>query len=478
MIELTELTISEAAAALAARSVSSAEVLEATLARIEETEPLVHAYAFVLADAARESARLADEEIAAGRRRGPLHGIPIGVKDLCYTAGAPTEAGSRALAGFVAPYDAAVVARLREAGAVIVGKTVTHEFAYGQNVPPTRNPWDPACYPGGSSAGSGVAVAARSAFGAIGTDTGGSIRVPASVNGVVGLKPTFGRVSRYGVMPMSSSLDHVGPLARTVEDTGLLLQAVAGYDPQDTTSADEPVPDFLAGLDGGARGVRLGAERNYYFYEHLAPEVRSAVERALEELSRLGAELVELRIPELELAVTVGLTILLPDTSAYHRRLLRERGGDYDPGTRLMLELGEFVPATHYVTAQRARTVLRDSVRRAFREHRLDALVGPTLPLTSVPVEQLSVALAAEDGETALSTFVHHCIPANVSGQPALSVPCGFSSAGLPIGLQLVGRPFDEATLFRVAHAYERAMPWHERRPEPALAATGRKDRA
>jgi len=259
--ELTDLSLVEAGALVQQRSISSSELVDATLRRIEATEPVVHAYALVLAEDARRRARQADRELAQGHWRGPLHGLPLAVKDICYTRDAPTEAGSRAMAGFVPDYDATVVRRLREAGAVLVGKTVTHEFAVGVNTPPTRTPWDMSAYPGGSSAGSGVAVSVRSAGGALGTDTGGSIRIPATINGIVGLKPTFGRVSRYGVVPLAASLDHVGPLTRTVEDCAVVLQAIAGYDPLDSGSLDEPVPDYRAELEAGVAGLVVGVER-------------------------------------------------------------------------------------------------------------------------------------------------------------------------------------------------------------------------
>ncbi len=465
-MESLDLTIREAATRLERGEISSLELVEATLRRIEATEPLIHAYALVLAEEACEAARAADTEMAQGRYRGPLHGIPVGVKDLCYTRGIPTEAGSRALAGFLPSYDAAVVERLRDAGAVIVGKTVTHELAYGVNVPPTRNAWDPACYPGGSSAGSGAAVAARSAFGAIGTDTGGSIREPATLNGVVGLKPTFGLVSRYGIVPLSPSLDHAGPLARTVEDCALLLQALAGYDPRDGGSIDQTPADYTATLEVGAAGLIVGVERDLFMGSLVQPEVRLAVEAVLAELAAQGVAVVEVAIPELALMRTVGLTILLGDASAQHWHLLRERGSDLDPTTRLMLELGELVPATHYAMAQRARRVLCDAMRRTFESHRLTALVSPTSPSATLPMDEM--VAQGETGEDPLSAGLDFMIPANITGQPALSVPCGFSSSGLPIGAQFFGRPFDEATLLRLARAYERNHAWAGAR-SPAL---------
>ena len=471
MTGLHALTIREAGVLLERGEVSSAELLQAVRDRMEETEPAVHAYVGVMDESSRAEAEQADRELRDGRRRGPLHGIPVAVKDLCWTKGFPTTAGSRVLEGFVPDSDAGVVERLRRAGAVLVGKTVTHEFAYGQDVPPTRNSWDQACYPGGSSAGSGVSVALGSAYGSIGTDTGGSIRVPASVNGVVGLKPTAGRVSRRGVFPMSPTLDTVGPLARTAEDCALLLGVVAGHEDGDATTVDEPVPDYAAGLTERLEGVRVGVEREYFFYEGVREDVRKAVDAAIDELAALGAEIVDVpAIDHVAYAAAAGMTVLVADTSEWHRRFLRERGDRYVPATRVMLELGELVPATAYVRAQRVRTLVRDGLRRAFEQHRLDALATPTIPLTTLPVEQLSVDLTGT-GETALAAFLHHTFLANVVGIPALSVPCGFSADTLPIGLQLYGRPFGEPALFRIAHAYQGATDWHTRRPEVGTVA-------
>lgn len=466
MTDLWRLTLREAADGLARKDFSAEELLESTLGRLNQTEPSVHAYVTLMEDSARRQAAAADDDFRRGQWRGALQGIPVGVKDLCYTEGVPTQAGSRVLEGFVPGHDSTVVRRLKESGAVIVGKTVTHEFAYGQDVPPTRNPWNTDCYPGGSSAGSGVSVAVGSAFAAIGTDTGGSIRVPASVDGVVGLKPTYGRVSRYGVFPMSSTLDTVGPLARTAEDCALMLGAVAGFDPLDAGSISEPVQDYAGTLRLGIKGLRLGIDRDFFFYKHVTDDVRAAAEATVDRLAELGAEVVPVRLPELEAAAAVGMTILLADTSEWHHRLLRSHADKYVPATRLMLELGEMVLAAPYVHAQRARAALRDRVRSSFAMYRLDGLVGPTLPHTTMPVEKLSVDLTGE-GETALSSFLHHCFMGNVFGIPALSFPCGFSSAGLPIGFQVYGRPFQESALFRVAHAYQQVTDWHRRRPEP-----------
>jgi len=471
MTGLADLTLRGASDLLAQGKTSAVELLDATLQRLDATEPYVHAYAFVDADGARARASAADKELARGARRSPLHGIPIGVKDLLYTTDMPTEGGSKVLEGFRPDYDATAVQKLREAGAVIVGKTVTHEFAYGQDVPPTRNAWNQACYPGGSSAGSGVAVAVRSAFGAVGTDTGASIRIPASVNGVVGLKPTFGRVSRHGVIGMSFSLDHVGPLARTVEDCALLLQELAGPDSGDPSSLHVADEHFCRELDAGVSGVRIGVDREYYFSDYLTDEVRTSTLAALDELERQGARIVDVRIEEQDLMADVGLVLVVADTSDYHRLLLRTRTSDYSPGVRLMLELGHFVSAPTYLAAQRARAVLRSAVRDAFEHHGLDALAAPTIPRTTMPLEDLSVSPDSESEDSVFLAFLHHNIPSNLTGQPAISVPCGFSSEELPIGLQLIGRPLGEARLFRIARAYERAMPFHERTP-PVVSMT------
>jgi len=468
--ELVELSLAEAAEEVRRRRVSSTELVEATLQRIAATEPIVHAYARVMADEARAAAEELDAALATGRCRGPLHGVPIAVKDICYTAGALTEAGSKVMAGFVPDYDATVVKRLVEAGSVVIGKSVTHEFAYGVNTPPTRSVWDLACYPGGSSTGSGVAVSVRSAYGGIGTDTGGSIRVPASINGIVGLKPTFGRVSRYGVVPLAGSLDHVGPMTRTVEDCAILLQVIAGYDPLDSGSIDEPVPDYRAGLDSGVRGLTIGVEREYFFYPGVAPDVRSLVESVLAELEAQGAILKEVAIPYLELMGPTGLTILQAESSNVHRRLIRTRAADYDPATRVMLELGEFVPASHYLQAQRCRALLRSVLRQTFTANGLDAMLWPTLPVTTVPTDELSRPRADGYDGTPITAFIHQTFSANVIGLPALSVPCGLSDTGLPVGFQLLGRPFDEGRLFRIARAYEGNHEWS--RMSPPLPAT------
>lgn len=465
-LALINLSISEAASALRRGETTAVALTEATLARINQTEPTLQAYATVPADLALAAAEQADRDLASGRDRGPLHGIPIGVKDNCYTEGILTEVGSKVLAGFVPDHDAGVVDRLYAAGAVIIGKTRCHEFSCGGSEPPTRTPWDLERFPGGSSIGSGVALAARSAFGAIGTDTGGSIRIPASINNLVGMKATYGRVSAFGVVPLAWSHDHIGPLTRRVRDNALMLRAIAGHDPRDINSARVEVPDFTAGIERGAQSMRIGIEREYFLYPGLTDEVRAATEAVICQMADLGAEIIEVSLPELEFTRETLNIIGKVESASYHKELIREKGHLYSPGTRATLEIGQAVLGTQYVAALRARERFRSAARALFQRENLVALLSPTIP---VPAPLLSDVREprtdADDGETPTDGFVHHVYPANLSGQPALSAPAGFTPDGLPIGYQLMGRPFDEATLYRIAYAYEQTQDWHERQP-------------
>ncbi len=464
MTELTDLSLSEVSDMLGAGEISSIELVEANLRTIEKTEPVVHAYANILADEARAAAKRADAEIAAGDRRGPLHGLPIGIKDNIYTKGIVTESGSQVMADFRPDHDATCVGNLKQAGAVIIGKLHCHEFALGSNVPPTRSPWNLDCYPGGSSIGSGAAVTSRSSFGALGTDTGGSIRVPSSINNLVGMKASFGRVSIYGVVPVAWSLDHVGPMTRKVKDNALLLAGMAGYDPKDPTSAKQPVPDFCADLEAGVAGLRIGVERDYFFYEGLLDEIQGSVEAVIAEYQQLGAEVIEISLPELAITQDALFTIVLSECSTYHRKLIREQGDKYDPATRAIVQLGELVPATHYLAAQQARSLYRNAINSAFREQRLDAMLWPTMPIATAPLDQLYAPRADGYPDTPVGSMCHHTFNANLAGLPALSVPCGITSGGLPFGFQLTGRAFDEAMVYRIAYAYEREHDWHLRK--------------
>ena len=460
------LTIAEAMVLLREKKLSPVELLDSVLQRIESTEDKFHAYTVVTAETAREAAKKAESEIVRGYWKGPLHGVPVALKDSYYTAGVPTEAGSKILRGFVPEHDSGVAARLKAGGATLVGKTVMEEFGYElDDPPPGTNPWKSGYWPGGSSVGSAVSVAADSAMGAMGTDVGGSIRLPGSMTGIAALKPTFGRVPKDGVIAASATMDHCGPLAKTVEDVALMMNVVAGYDSKDPTSLDVPIPNFMTDLDKGVEGLRLGIEREYFFYQAVTSPVRRAVESAISVLEEIGAQLVEVEIPYLEYASSAGLTIIMADASSYHQKWLRERAEDYSPRTRFMLELGELILATDYLRALQVRRRIKSAMKKVFEKHRLNALLTPTIPMTSMPADQLSDVLARGDEETTVSKLIHHGYPFNLTGQPALTVPCGFSSDRLPIGLQIVGRPFDELTVFRIGHAYESVTAWHEESP-------------
>ncbi|MBI1886054.1 MAG: Asp-tRNA(Asn)/Glu-tRNA(Gln) amidotransferase subunit GatA [Chloroflexi bacterium] len=458
--ELQALTLAEAARLIAGRELSPRELTEECLERIEAVEPKLNAFITVTADEALEAARRAEGAIAAGEYRGPLHGIPVGLKDLFATRGVRTTAGSKIMADHVPDEDATVVRRLKEAGAVIVGKLNLHEFAFGAtsvnpHYGPVRNPWDTGRIAGGSSGGSAAAVAAGECLAALGTDTGGSIRIPSSLCGIVGLKPTYGRVSRYGVVPLSWALDHVGPMCRTVEDAALVLGAIAGADPLDPSAADVVVPRFESRLDGDVKGLRLGVPREYFF-DNVDAEVEAAVRGAVAVLEELGASVREVSLPHLEATPHAVNAIMLPEALAYHQAWLKERPGDYGEDVRLRLELGATYPAVHYVQAQRTRSLIVEEWGRVFEE--IDLLVTPATPIP-----------AAAIGEAELTTtlaLIRFTNPFNLSGQPAVSLPCGLTKTGLPIGLQLVGRWWDEATVLRAAHAYERANQWHKVRPK------------
>ncbi len=450
---LTNLTIAEAARRLRAAEISSVELTNAVLARIAATEPAIHAYVMVLEQQALAAAEKADAELRAGKDRGPLHGIPIAVKDIFDMAGLPTRCGSAVRRDVpAATTDAAVVTCLREAGAVIVGKTVTHEFAAGVISPPARNPWDPTRIPGGSSGGSGASVAAGSSFAALGSDTAGSIRIPASLNGVVGLKPTYGRVSREGVFPLSWSLDTVGPLARTVDDAWIVFTAMRD-DGDDVLDS----PNDLA-------GVRLGVPRRYFF-DRLQPDLTAAIERAITTFADLGAEIVEVDWADAEAASAAGFVICRPELAAVHEQTLRAMPERFNPLLRSRLEAFSLLPGREYVRARRARSVLRRSMADLYRRHDLAALITPTTTATATDADALTVTYP--DGEDPVHAALTRCtMPFNTTVQPALSMPCGFDRDGLPIGVQIVGRPYEEVQLCAIGRAFEQATAGEQRMPE------------
>jgi aspartyl-tRNA(Asn)/glutamyl-tRNA(Gln) amidotransferase subunit A len=439
---------------------SPVALMESYLERISRLDGELQSFVAVAEDAL-EQARFAAHEIAAGRYKGPLHGIPIAVKDNYLTADMPTHAGTTVETGFP-QRDSACVRRLRDAGAIVFGKTRMHEFAWGNVTPPTRNPWDRACVPGGSSGGSGAAVAARLCASALGSDTGGSIRIPASICGTVGLKPTFGRVSRAGVVPHSWSLDHAGPLTQTVTDAALLLQALANHDPADPGSAQAPVPDFTTGLGRSIEGLRIGVCRNHFF-ERNEDDVAAAVDAAIGDLAAQGARIVPFELPRLAFGLGAIFAIELASSTAYHgRNIARGLVAGYTPDVRTLVEMGHLVTATDYLKAEQVRTVLCRDFARAFAD--VDVVVVPTSPLTAWRIGEWTVRIAGED-ESVLAASWRLTYPFNLTGLPAISVPCGFDSRGLPIGLQIAGKPFDEVSVLRVAHAYERRHDWHDRIP-------------
>ena len=467
-LDLRGLTIARAARALRAREVSPLELTEAYLARIAEVDPRVNAYITVTADRARADARRATDELAAGKARGPLHGIPIALKDLYETAGIRTTAGAKIHADHVPAEDCTVARRLRDAGTILLGKLNTHEYAYGvtTNKPhfgATRNPWNLDHIPGGSSGGSGAAIAAGLATATMGTDTGGSIRMPASVCGVVGLKPTYGRVSKAGVLPLSYLFDHAGPLTRTVEDAALMLNAIAGYDPADPTSVRTPVDDYTAALGGGVRGLRVGLPRAHFFTP-LDDEVAAAVNRAVDELRALGADVRDVEMPWVEAGVAATFGIVLAEAKQIHAEALRTRPNDFGADVRAILSTPA-PDASLLMAAFRARDASTAAMRTALES--VDLLVTPTTPIVAARIGEETVRYGGVE-ESILMAMIRCTAPFNATGLPALSLPCGFTRAGLPVGLQIVGRPFDEVTVLRAGHAYEQATDWHTRRP-PAM---------
>jgi aspartyl-tRNA(Asn)/glutamyl-tRNA(Gln) amidotransferase subunit A len=474
-----ELSLTELSRALAAREISSRDATEAALARIEATDERLGAFLTVTAEEARAQAAAADERAAHGGRLGPLDGVPLAVKDIFATRGVPTTAGSRILEGFVPPYDAAVIERLRGAGAVLLGKLNMDEFAMGSSnensaYKPCRNPWDLARTPGGSSGGSAAAVSARQAFGALGTDTGGSIREPAAFCGIVGMKPTYGRVSRYGVVAFASSLDQVGPLARTVADAAEILQVIAGRDERDMTSSPRPVDDYRAALDGGARGLTVGVPREW-LESGVEAGVATRVTEALHAYERLGARLVDVSLPHTKYGIAAYYLIAPAEASsnlarydgvrfglrAREARGLREmygesrrRGLGPEPKRRIMLGMYALSAGyydAYYLRAQKVRTLLRRDFDRAFE--RCDLVAGPVAPTFAFRLgekvdDPLQMYLA--------DVFTVTC---NLAALPGLALPCGLHPREkLPVGVQLIGRPFDEATLLRAGRALEREL--------------------
>jgi len=453
------MTIREAAASLRTRRISSLELTRAALDRIARCDHRLRAFITVTAEEALAAARRADEELAQGHDRGPLHGIPIAVKDVFATRGIRTTCGSKIFADYVPDFDAAVVERLRAAGAVLVGKTNLHELAYGitssnPHYGAVRNPRDPDRVPGGSSGGSAAAVAAGMVFMAMGSDTGGSIRIPAAWCGVVGLKPTFGRVSRYGMLPLDFTLDHAGPLTRSVHDAALVLNALAGFDPRDDTSSRHPAEDYVPPEDPSLDGIRIGLPENFYF-TRVAPGVAEAVRKAAQRAEQAGAGVVPVRVPDVAAMNQISRIILLAEAAAVMQPYM-ERRNEIGEDVRLLLEQGLLLSATDYIHAQRLRRLMREEYRKVWRQ--VHCLLTPTMPVSAPRLGQTQLHWddGAEDLRPGATRFVRAI---NMFGWPALSLPCGLDAQGLPLGAQIIGPPFAEARILRVAAALEARLP-------------------
>jgi len=483
-MSLAALTLDDAGKRLRKREFSSLELTEAVFQRIAASDDKIHAYLTVARDAALEQARQADERLKQDSGTSPLLGIPIAVKDNFLTCGLRTTCASKILGEFIPPYDATTVQKLRAAGAVITGKTNLDEFAMGSSVEnsaffPTRNPWHLERIPGGSSGGSAAAVASDQCIAALGTDTGGSIRQPAAFCGVVGLKPTYGRVSRYGIVAFASSMDQVGPMTKDVRDAALLLEAVAGYDPADSTAVNRAVPRYASRLTDGVKGLRLGIPKEY-FVAGMQAEVERAVRTAILELEKSGAVIEEISLPHTEYAVAVYYIVATAEASSNlarydgmrygHRadakdlietyRISRDEGFGAEVKRRIMLgtyALSAGYYDAYYLKAQKVRTLIKRDFDEAFKC--CDVIVTPTTPTTAFKL--------GEKTQDPLQMYLSdiYTISINLAGLPALSLPCGFDSEGMPIGVQIIGKPFDESTIFRVAYNYEQATEWHKKRP-------------
>ena len=454
--------IAELSAQLRLGKLASIDLLDNALDRIAKLDPKLQSFVH-LAEDARSQAAAADREIAQGRWRGPLHGVPVAVKDNCLTADMPSRAGTDAPGVHFPRQDSKVVTKLREAGAIIVGKTRMHEFAWGNVTPPSKNPWDLNRVPGGSSGGSGAVVAARIVPVAMGSDTGGSIRIPAALCGAVGLKPTFGRVSRSGIIPHSWSLDHAGPLSYTVADSAYALNAISGHDPRDPGSARTEVPDFAEALGQPITDLRVGICRNHMFGNN-QPDVDAAIEGAIRFYRDAGARLVEFELPILAFGLGAIFAIELSSSTAYHSRNLASGAvTGFTNDVRTLIEMGRLVTGPDYLKAEQLRRVLIDDLAKIFVD--VDVIIGPTCPLTAWPIGEWTVRVGAQD-ESVLAASWRLTYPWNLAGLPAISLPCGFDGDGLPIGLQLAGRPFDEMNLIRAADAYERGHGWKDMYPQ------------
>ena len=465
--EIPFLTASELSRLIQSKEVSPVEATEAFLDRIEQVDSKLNSYITVTREEALKAARDAEQSIASGGYLGPMHGIPIAVKDQVNTAGILTTGGSKILSDFIPQEDSTVISKLKQAGAVLLGKLNMSEFAMGEifdhpyGTP--RNPWDLGRNPGTSSSGSGAATAAFLCATSLGEDTGGSIRGPANFSGLVGLRPTWGRVSRHGVLGSTWSMDSVGPISRTVEDCAMTFQAIAGPDPNDQFTWDVPVTDYRQALDGNIQGIKIGVIKERTQSPLLDPEVEKSVSGAVGLLGELGASTEDVSIPLIVHAGAIIMAIIVVEWTGLHRKIFEPNFTQLDHNNKVRFWTGALVPAQAYYKAQKLRTLLRQQILDELE--RVDVLVLPTGPVTAPPVETVPGIQSKEQSAAALAGRLSFTGPANLAGLPALSLPCGFSSENLPIGLQIVGRPFAEETVMKVAHAYEQNTDWHNRRP-------------
>jgi len=459
--DLCFLTIGEASGLIKDKKLSPVDLTKAYLDRIEAIDGKVKSYVTPLPESALQEARVAEADIQKGNYHGPLHGVPIGLKDLYDTKGVRTTGQSKVFEHRVPEEDATVVTKLEEAGTVLLGKLAMHEFALGG--PKTslfdqaNNPWNLEHVTGGSSSGSGAAIAAGLAMGSLGSDTGGSIRGPAALCGIVGLKPTYGRVSRYGVLPLSWSLDHVGPMTWTVEDTALMLQVIAGHDPKDATSSHEPVPDYSAALQTDLKGIRVGVPRHYFFADDvgLDEDTANAVEKGIQTLRELGATVQDIIIPSLSLSSIANTVIMISEANAYHEKNLKSQPQNFGEIARSRFILGGVFTSADYIQSQRARNKLKREFSEAFQ----------TVDIMAMPVMSKPAAALKDFNPMGMMMSPSMMAPFNQTGIPAMSVPCGFSSAGLPIGMQIAAEAFNESAVIRAGHAYQKYVGWHKQRP-------------
>ncbi len=459
------LSASELSRLIQQKEVSPVDATEAYLERIDDLDFKFNSYLTVCRRDALNAAKEAEQEIAKGHYLGPMHGIPVAVKDQLWTKGIRTTGGSYILADFVPHEDATAIDNLKKVGAILLGKTNLTEFAIGGSLhlSPTRNPWDLDMFTGGSSGGSGAATAAFLCATSLGEDTGGSIRRPAAWCGVVGLRPSWGRVSRYGVMPGSWSMDQVGPISRTVEDAAITLGAIAGHDPKDPYTWNVPVPDYRKALDGNIKGIRVGTVTELIHSEIVDPEIRDTILRSASVLGELGASVEEVSLPLTKHGGTITDILIRVESAMAYREWIRDRLHDFGHSNQIGLLTGSVMPAQAYYKAQKLRTLVRQQVNEALEKY--DVLVLPTARTPAPRVQDDQVMISKEMASN-LSLVLTR--PFNLASAPAISIPCGFSSKGLPIGLQIGGRPFDEETVLNVAHAYEQSTPWHTMKPPNA----------